>query len=182
MCDNLLIHLSFWGFAELLESVGWGISSILEDIWRFLFQILLLPPSQSLLSWDSSGSYPTAFDWFPVSLMPWSVLSILFLSVLQSGSFLLTSVILLFRSLNIHDAIVLRLVQIPENFLLSFCLVDFSHHLDFTSSGMSSLFPRQGQIPSYTSQSTTCLSFWLIKVVILLTFYCTVELSVCLLL
>lgn len=145
----MFIQLSFGGFTKLLESLGWGLSSSLEYYWRRLFQILFLPQSQSLLSfWGSSCSYAATFDWVPLSLMLSSVLSILFLSVLQFGSSLIdfsyAALFFFFRFLDIHKAITIRLVQLNLKLYSypSFAWLTLSHHPDFMSSGMTYLISR----------------------------------------
>lgn len=94
---NLFIWWALLGFAELLESVGWGLSSLLEYSWRSFFSKYCFCLNLSLLFfWDSYGSFATAFDWVPTSLLLCAVLSPVFLSVLQFGSSLLISTTLYF--------------------------------------------------------------------------------------
>lgn len=101
---NLFVQLSFWGFAELLESVGWNLSSIWNILGDCFSNIISAPISVSPLLWDLSCSYATAFGGVPLFLMLRSILSILFLCVSLDDCFYF-SYTAFFTIVSIYDVI-----------------------------------------------------------------------------
>lgn len=130
----------FWAFGIC------GLRSFIhfEISWRLFFFKYYFCPKLSLSS--PSG---TPVGWFPCLL--WSVLIFPFLFSLcfSLGLFFKLQLhCILFRFLNVYDAIVIRLMQMnPKLYSYpSFAWLTLSHHLDFTTSEMTSLVSKMRQI------------------------------------